>query len=166
MQRLWTTGVDQNIIGLIFEPVQKWEQERVETWSVETPVDYLLPLQSGGSVRASIARDGRLWDLQGMNMWILSRHLKPFFLSCLQVMLYLNNCEQLEANLNGWFVFTAAANELTSWEADTVIFCWYVSLLLFPGSFCKVDFLLWANKEFLLRSADLIAKGEGGCFVP
>lgn len=42
--------------------------------------------------------------------------------SCLQVMLCLNNCEQLEANLNGWFVFTAAANELTSWKADTVIF--------------------------------------------
>lgn len=34
-------------------------------------------------------------------------------------MLCLNNCEQLEANLNGWFVFTAAANELTSWKADT-----------------------------------------------
>lgn len=42
--------------------------------------------------------------------------------SFLQVMLCLNNCEQLEANLNGWFVFTAATNELTSWKADTVIF--------------------------------------------
>lgn len=38
-------------------------------------------------------------------------------------MLSLNNCEQLEANLNGWFVFTAAAYELTSWKADMVIFC-------------------------------------------
>lgn len=88
MQRLWTTGVDQNIIGLIFEPVQKWEQERLETWSVETPVDYLLPLQCqayiwGVCERGSIAGDGRLWDLQGMNMWIFLKHLKPFFLSYL-----------------------------------------------------------------------------------
>lgn len=86
--------------------------------------------------------------------------------SCLQVMLCLNNCEQLEANLNGWFVFTAAANELTSWKADTVIFCWYVSLLLFPGSFCKGYFLLWANKEFLLHTADLIAKGKEDALCP
>lgn len=75
------------------------------------------------------------------------RHLKPFFLpcllpqSCLQVVSSQNNCEQLEANLNGWFVFTAAVYELTSWKGGTVIFCCYVSvsLLLFPGSFCKAD---------------------------
>lgn len=157
MQRLWTTGVDQNIIGLIFEPVQKWEQEGVETWSVETRMDYLLPLQSGGSVReaALLEMAGcetcKAWICEScQGIWNHSFSPTCLTSSCLQVMLCLNNCEQLEANLNGWFVFTAAANELTSWKADTVIFCWYVSLLFFPCSFCKVDFLLWANEEFLL----------------
>lgn len=52
-----------------------------------------------------------------------------------------NNCEQLEANLHGWFVFTAAMYELTSWKGGTVICCSMslVSLLLFPGTFCKAD---------------------------
>lgn len=167
MQRLWTTGVDQNIIGLIFEPVQKWEQGRVETWSIETHMDYLLPLQSGGSVReaALLEMAGcetcKAWICEScQGIWNHSFSPTCLTSSCLQVMLCLNNCEQLEANLNGWFVFTAAANELTSWKTDTVIFCWYVSLLLFPGSFCKVDFLLWANKEFLLHTVDLLAKGK------
>lgn len=132
-------------------------------------MDYLLPLQCHPYIWGGCER-GALLEMAGCETckaWICescqgiwNHSFSPTCLtsSCLQVMLCLNNCEQLEANLNGWFVFTAAANELTSWKADMVIFCWYVSLFLFPGSFCKVDFLLWANKELLLHTADQIGK--------
>lgn len=76
-------------------------------------------------------------------------------------MLSLNNCEQLEANLNGWFVFTAAAYELTSWKADTVIFLLICLPLVVPWQFWQGGFFLGADKALLLHTADLIARGEG-----
>lgn len=67
MQRLWTTGVDQNIIGLIFEPVQKLEQERIETWTVETPMGY-LPLQCKAHILGGVSvREVALLEIAGCN---------------------------------------------------------------------------------------------------
>lgn len=82
--------------------------------------------------------------------------------SCSQVVPALDGCEQLEANFAGWFVFTAAASELTSWKAGPAIFWCCGSLCLFPWQFVQGGFLPWADDGRLLGLAALSRRSCAG----